>query len=164
MLRPRTITIMKCLSITMVMSMIIMTTYGVPVPGESLPPGSPGTRAVPDQYNTNGIWNRTYGPSEPQQIHMTWISDGEGCRIQFATHEEIDDAVLRYWPDDNSDKDLTYTIVKRIDVTSSHFFFISCFFFSPIQSSMMAHHTQYLNSFDISISIYYYIIPGMGIC
>ena len=122
MLRTRTVTIMKYFSITMVMAMIIMTTYGVPVPEESLPPGSPGTRAVPDQYNANGIWNRTYGPIEPQQIHMTWISDGEGCRIQFATHEEIDDAVLRYWPDDNSDKDLTYTIVKRIDVTSSLFF------------------------------------------
>ncbi|KAI7848953.1 Metallo-dependent phosphatase-like protein [Circinella umbellata] len=47
---------------------------------------------------------------------MTWISDGERCRIQFATQEEIDDAVLRYWPDDNdNDEDLTYTIVKRID-------------------------------------------------
>ncbi|KAI9498970.1 Metallo-dependent phosphatase-like protein [Zychaea mexicana] len=43
---------------------------------------------------------------------MAWISDGKGCRIQFATYDEIDDAMLQYWPEDD-DKDLTTTIVKR---------------------------------------------------
>ncbi|KAI8141210.1 Metallo-dependent phosphatase-like protein [Fennellomyces sp. T-0311] len=43
---------------------------------------------------------------------MTWISDGKACRIQFATSEEIEDAVLQYWPE-NDDKDLTTTLTKR---------------------------------------------------
>ncbi|KAI7884965.1 Metallo-dependent phosphatase [Lichtheimia hyalospora FSU 10163] len=55
---------------------------------------------VPDKFNTAlGVeWNRTYGQTEPQQIHLSFGSDSKYARIQFATLSPIDQAVLKYWP------------------------------------------------------------------
>ena len=77
-------------------------------------PGAPGTRAVQDQFNVNGIWNRTYGPSEPQQLHMAWMPDGKNCRIQFATFVPLDNAMLQYWLE--GDKDFSTMMVSRVEV------------------------------------------------
>lgn len=77
-------------------------------------PGSPGTRAVQDQFNANGIWNRTYGPYEPQQIHMAWMPDGKNCRIQFATLASLDNALLQYWLE--SDREFSTMMVSRVEV------------------------------------------------
>ncbi|ORY93554.1 Metallo-dependent phosphatase-like protein [Syncephalastrum racemosum] len=62
--------------------------------------GSPGVAAVPDKYNTlPGVdWNRTYAPTEPQQIHLSFGSESKYARVQFATLEQVDKAILRYWP------------------------------------------------------------------
>lgn len=76
-------------------------------------PGSPGTRAVQDQFNANGIWNRTYGPYEPQQIHMAWMPDGKNCRIQFATLASLDNALLQYWLE--SDREFSTMMVSRVE-------------------------------------------------
>lgn len=83
--------------------------------GASVPlPGAPGTRAVQDQFNANGIWNRTYGPSEPQQLHMAWMPDGKNCRIQFATFAPLDNALLQYWLE--GDRDFSTMMVSRVEV------------------------------------------------
>lgn len=67
---------------------------------EQEPAGSPGLMTVPDNFNTAlGVeWNRTYGQTEPQQIHLSFASDSKYARIQFATLSPIDQAVLKYWP------------------------------------------------------------------
>lgn len=67
---------------------------------EQEPAGSPGLMTVPDNFNTAlGVeWNRTYGQTEPQQIHLSFGSDSKYARIQFATLSPIDQAVLKYWP------------------------------------------------------------------
>ncbi|ORY94443.1 Metallo-dependent phosphatase-like protein, partial [Syncephalastrum racemosum] len=61
------------------------------------PLGGPGTRVAQDKFNIAGVWNRTYGETEPQQIHLAWVSNGVACRVQFATRENTDGAIFRYW-------------------------------------------------------------------
>lgn len=61
------------------------------------PLGGPGTRVAQDRFNVAGVWNRTYGETEPQQIHLAWVSDGVACRVQFATRGNTDGAMFRYW-------------------------------------------------------------------
>ncbi|KAI9495565.1 Metallo-dependent phosphatase-like protein [Zychaea mexicana] len=45
-----------------------------------------------------GNWNRTYEHVEPQQVHLTWLSEGSAIRVQFVTTDKIDQAQLVYWP------------------------------------------------------------------
>ncbi|KAI9317013.1 Metallo-dependent phosphatase-like protein [Dichotomocladium elegans] len=68
---------------------------------------------APDQFNTalNVNWNRTYGPFEPQQIHLSLATDSQYARFEFLTTSPIDKAILRYWP--KSD----YSAVTRATTT-----------------------------------------------
>jgi hypothetical protein len=59
--------------------------------------GGPGAKWDYDEYNV-GDWNRTYGITEPQQIHISITSEAESAKVQFATQGEIDTAILNYWP------------------------------------------------------------------
>lgn len=60
--------------------------------------GLPGMPVVPDRYNSYGSpWNRTYQPAEPQQIHLSMAAQGESVKIQFATLQPIQMALLKYW-------------------------------------------------------------------
>ncbi|KAI8148583.1 Metallo-dependent phosphatase-like protein [Fennellomyces sp. T-0311] len=61
-------------------------------------PGGPGKLAFVDVFNMGGTWNRTYGRTEPQQIHMTWLSEGGSFRVQFVTTDRVDTFKLMYWP------------------------------------------------------------------
>ena len=45
-----------------------------------------------------GNWNRSYATIEPQQIHMTWLSEGEYFRVQFVTTDKVKETQLQYWP------------------------------------------------------------------
>lgn len=103
--------------------------------GASVPlPGAPGTRAVQDQFNANGIWNRTYGPSEPQQLHMAWMPDGKNCRIQFATFAPLDNALLQYWLE--GDRDFSTMMVSRVEVQKCHDDTLACLY---IDTDRMFH-------------------------
>jgi hypothetical protein len=62
-------------------------------------PGAPGTQCYADPYNSLGNdWNKTYGATEPQQLHMSWMDESNYARIQFATLDKIEKSVLVYWP------------------------------------------------------------------
>lgn len=78
-------------------------------------PGAPGIAAVPDKYNTlPGVdWNRTYAPAEPQQIHLSFGSESNYARVQFATLEQVDNATLRYWPKSKKQRVSRYGKVQR---------------------------------------------------
>jgi hypothetical protein len=65
--------------------------------GAALLNGGPGTLWKYDAFN-GGDWNRTYGPTEPQQIHLSISSEAENAKIQFATQDPIDTPILKYWP------------------------------------------------------------------
>lgn len=60
-------------------------------------PGGPGIASIPDEYN-KGWWNKTYHPIAPQQVHLSWLSDGTAARLQFATTDKVDRVQLIYWP------------------------------------------------------------------
>ncbi|KAG1467160.1 hypothetical protein G6F56_004568 [Rhizopus delemar] len=61
--------------------------------------GSPGYVCYADMYNNLGNdWNRTYLPTEPQQIHTSLLDDSKFLRVQFATLAQVDQSVLIYWP------------------------------------------------------------------
>jgi hypothetical protein len=59
--------------------------------------GGPGTYTDVDLYNEAGFWNRTHHPTEPQQIHISWVSDGKAFTVQFSTMEPIHKSRLLYW-------------------------------------------------------------------
>lgn len=59
--------------------------------------GGPGTMVVIDMYNKDGNWKRSYHPTEPQQIHISWISEGKAFRVQFSTMKSIKQCQLHYW-------------------------------------------------------------------
>jgi hypothetical protein len=65
--------------------------------GAALLNGGPGILWKYDAFN-GGDWNRTYGPTEPQQIHLSISSEAENAKIQFATQDPIDASFLKYWP------------------------------------------------------------------
>ncbi|KAG2217715.1 hypothetical protein INT45_009078, partial [Circinella minor] len=61
-------------------------------------PGGPGRLAFLDVFNMGGNWNRSYATIEPQQIHMTWLSEGDYFRVQFVTTDKVKETQLQYWP------------------------------------------------------------------
>jgi hypothetical protein len=70
--------------------------------------GGPGQLWKYDEFNS-GDWNRTYGSTEPQQVHISISSESEYAKVQFATAAKIEHAVLRYWPKNEDHK------VKKIE-------------------------------------------------
>ncbi|KAI9320919.1 Metallo-dependent phosphatase-like protein [Dichotomocladium elegans] len=44
-----------------------------------------------------GNWNHSRHPIQPQQIHLSWLSDGAAARIQFITVDKADHVQLMYW-------------------------------------------------------------------
>ncbi|KAI8636788.1 Metallo-dependent phosphatase-like protein [Parasitella parasitica] len=68
--------------------------------------GGPKTNVLADQYNSDGDWNRTYHPAEPQQIHTSWISEGKAIRIQFSTMASVKESRLQYWSDSGNQDDI----------------------------------------------------------
>jgi hypothetical protein len=60
--------------------------------------GGPKTMHIPDNYNQANNWNRTYDPEEPQQIHVSWTSDGLTFTVQFSTTQTVKKSLLWYWP------------------------------------------------------------------
>lgn len=65
--------------------------------------GFPGLKCKPDAYNTlDSDWNRTYAPSDPQQILISITDDAKNVRFQFATLGPIDHSVVQFWPKNNS--------------------------------------------------------------
>lgn len=81
-------------------------------------PGSPGLWPVPDAFNTVVDWNRTRTPTEPQQIHLSLASDAEYARVQFATLQDVNSSILKYWPKKQADKVVTIQgqVCKRTDL------------------------------------------------
>jgi hypothetical protein len=67
--------------------------------------GGPGGQWDYDQFNV-GDWNRTYGATEPQQIHISISSEAEYAKVQFATQEEVESAILNYWPKSSPHKSI----------------------------------------------------------
>lgn len=67
--------------------------------------GGPGTYTGVDRYNQIGSWNQTYHPADPQQIHVSWISDGKAFTVQFSTMEPIKRSTLVYWSDDEDENE-----------------------------------------------------------
>ncbi|ORY96948.1 Metallo-dependent phosphatase-like protein [Syncephalastrum racemosum] len=62
-------------------------------------PGGAGQPAVLDDYNTEfSRWLHDYEPIEPQQIHLSMVSDGLAYRVQFSTLAPLHTAVFQYWP------------------------------------------------------------------
>lgn len=70
------------------------------IAAEDAPVGGPGLFPAPDTYNSFGIadWNRTYGPAEPQQIHLSIANEAKFAKVQFATSQAVQGALLKYWP------------------------------------------------------------------
>lgn len=80
-------------------------------------PGGPGEPTVLDQYNTEiSRWRHDYGPTEPQQIHLTMVSDGLAYRVQFSTRAPLHAAVFQYWP--AADKNPTVSSVWNLEEVS----------------------------------------------
>ncbi|KAG0176989.1 hypothetical protein DFQ29_005370 [Apophysomyces sp. BC1021] len=81
--------------------------------------GGPGQWSTPDLYNTisGDDWNRTYAPTEPQQIHLSIASEAEYAKVQFATTSEILKALFKYWPKAQNDSKLIVTIAGHEDWT-----------------------------------------------
>lgn len=70
--------------------------------------GAPGQICYADAYNSvHGGWNRTYAPSDPQQIYISLTDDADFARVQFATLGEIKQSILQYWPKHNKRKSIT---------------------------------------------------------
>lgn len=67
--------------------------------------GGPGTYTDVDRYNQFGSWNQTYHPASPQQIHVSWISDGKAFTVQFSTKDSIKKSTLVYWSDDEDENE-----------------------------------------------------------
>lgn len=75
---------------------------------EAEPNGSPGLMCYADVYNTLGSnWNKTYASVEPQQIHLSLTDDAQFVRVQFATLEQVDHSILKYWPSKGRSKRVT---------------------------------------------------------
>ncbi|KAF7731024.1 hypothetical protein EC973_001070 [Apophysomyces ossiformis] len=81
--------------------------------------GGPGKWSVPDLYNTmiGDDWNRTYGPAEPQQIHLSLASEAKYAKVQFATTSETKRSFLRYWPKTQDSREDRVTITGSEDWT-----------------------------------------------
>ncbi|CAO3646222.1 unnamed protein product [Cunninghamella blakesleeana] len=80
------------LYLTVLFSVLLSFVYA-----EEDPVGSPGVLPAPDKYNTFGVdWNRTYAPTEPQQVHISLGNDAKFIRIQFATLAPIKGGILKY--------------------------------------------------------------------
>ena len=86
-------------------------------------PGGPGKMAFIDVFNMGGHWNRTYGRIEPQQIHMTWLPEGESFRVQFTTLDRVDRFQLMYWPIHKK----TARHVQQIEATGEQVCLFSCY-------------------------------------
>lgn len=71
--------------------------------GAGLLDGGPGQLWKYDEFN-GGDWNRTYGATEPQQIHISISSESEYAKVQFATAAKIENAILKYWPKNDARK------------------------------------------------------------
>lgn len=72
--------------------------------------GGPGTYTDVDLYNEAGFWNRTHHPTEPQQIHISWISDGKAFIVQFSTMAPIQQSRLLYWAlNKDYDQEIVYS-------------------------------------------------------
>lgn len=78
--------------------------------------GGPGLSHVMDKYNQEGNWNREYQPTEPQQIHTTWVSDGKQFKVQFSTLSNIKSASLIYWLSDE-DQDMDSIVIRNAKVS-----------------------------------------------
>lgn len=68
--------------------------------------GGPGTYTDVDRYNKIGSWNQTFHPADPQQIHVSWISDGKAFTVQFSTMESIQKTRLFYWSNDGEEDEM----------------------------------------------------------
>jgi hypothetical protein len=67
--------------------------------------GGPKTFPVLDKYNQASDWNRTYHPEEPQQIHVSWTSDGLTFTVQFSTMQSVKKSLLWYWSKDEKNEE-----------------------------------------------------------
>ncbi|KAI8086736.1 Metallo-dependent phosphatase-like protein [Halteromyces radiatus] len=74
---------------------------------------------APDQYNTFGNvnWNRTYGPTEPQQIHISLANDAKYAKVQFATSQAIQGGQLKYWSKKQASNNKAVVITTSEDWT-----------------------------------------------
>jgi hypothetical protein len=75
--------------------------------------GDPGTMSEIDIYNKDKDWNRSYHPSEPQQIHVSWISEGKAFRVQFSTMERVQKCQLSYWSSSTDKKIIDQSEVRK---------------------------------------------------
>src|SRR5690348_7938431 len=103
--------------------------------------GAPGVLPAPDEYNTFGIdWNRTYAPTEPQQIHISLGNDARYAKIQFATTATIKGGVLKYKEKKNPSKSI---VIKQSDVSFSLLIYILFIYYLYIYLFMI--HIQFIN-------------------
>lgn len=68
--------------------------------------GGPNTYTDADRYNEGGTWNQTYHPAYPQQVHISWTSDGIAFTVQFTTMKPIQNSRLLYWSHDGLEEEL----------------------------------------------------------
>ncbi|KAI9275224.1 Metallo-dependent phosphatase-like protein [Helicostylum pulchrum] len=59
--------------------------------------GGPQTYTGIDRYNEAGSWNQTYHEAHPQQLHISWVSDGKAFTVQFSTIKPVQRSHLMYW-------------------------------------------------------------------
>lgn len=110
-------------------SLLITFVYAAAIEEEEEPIGSPGVLPAPDQYNSFISWNRTYAPTEPQQIHISLGNDAKYAKIQFATTAPIKGGILKYWPKKHAKKPV---VIKQSDVSDKITFLSLQFFFLKI--------------------------------
>ncbi|KAI8087527.1 Metallo-dependent phosphatase-like protein [Thamnidium elegans] len=59
--------------------------------------GGPKSYTSADRYNEAGSWNQTYHEAHPQQLHISWVSDGKAFTVQFSTFKPVQRSHLIYW-------------------------------------------------------------------
>lgn len=67
--------------------------------------GGPQTYTSVDRYNEAGTWNRTYHEAHPQQLHISWVSDGKAFTVQFSTIKPVQRSHLMYWSYDGIEQE-----------------------------------------------------------
>lgn len=92
--------------------------------------GSPGYVCYADMYNNLGNdWNRTYLPTEPQQIHTSLLDDSKFLRVQFATLAQVDQSVLIYWPkNDGIHPSRKTTVYGHVNTKKTIYHYLLTFF------------------------------------
>ncbi|KAF7722828.1 hypothetical protein EC973_002673 [Apophysomyces ossiformis] len=83
------------------------------VRADNVTTGGPSQPALLDLYNSQDDWNRTRVAEEPQQVLLSWGSDGKTFRVQFTTMISVNSVLLKYWRKDVNQAAILVTESKK---------------------------------------------------